>query len=243
MSMAAAAKAVQLHQVPFAVIADGLNGPLQTRLGFRSWPALFLLDSRGEIIQSSPWLRGTSRETQADGSVAIHHDLEEYLRVFFANQGPADDIDGDGVANSHDNLLYVYNPDQLDANGDGAGDVPDNVAAGLGATCGGVQFLAENTAGRTDRWTVTGLTNGIHRSCANAGSPIHGGRDGRQIDHANSTVAAALAIWPQRVEKFVPGPPLVGKALVRIPTYPVGTAGFLLLLRQVWQVAIPDLMR
>jgi hypothetical protein len=36
---------------------------------------------------------------------------------------------------------------------------------------------------------------------------------------------------------------MVGKVLVRIPTYPFGTAGIFLVVRQIWQVAIPDLLR
>ena len=51
-----------------------------------------------------------------------------------------------------------------------------------------------------------------------------------------------LAIRPDRVEKLIPGPSVVGKVLVRIPTYPVGTAGMFLLVRQIWQVGIPNLM-
>lgn len=40
----------------------------------------------------------------------------------------ADDIDGDGVADSLDNCVYVYNPSQTDANADGFGDACECVA-------------------------------------------------------------------------------------------------------------------
>lgn len=33
------------------------------------------------------------------------------------------DIDNDGIANERDNCPFYYNPDQIDANGDGVGDV------------------------------------------------------------------------------------------------------------------------
>lgn len=51
-----------------------------------------------------------------------------------------------------------------------------------------------------------------------------------------------LAVTPERAEKFIPGPPVLGKILVRIPTYPCGTVGLYLLLSQIWHVAIPDLV-
>jgi hypothetical protein len=51
-----------------------------------------------------------------------------------------------------------------------------------------------------------------------------------------------LAIVPQLAECWIPGPALLGKILVRIPVYPVGTAGMFLLIRQIWQVAIPELL-
>lgn len=35
------------------------------------------------------------------------------------------DIDGDGIPNTSDNCMFVYNPDQLDADSDGVGDVCD----------------------------------------------------------------------------------------------------------------------
>ena len=51
-----------------------------------------------------------------------------------------------------------------------------------------------------------------------------------------------LAIVPERLEKHIPGPSIIGKILARIPTYPCGTAGLLLLLRQTLLVTIPDLL-
>ena len=51
------------------------------------------------------------------------------------------------------------------------------------------------------------------------------------------------ALVPEKVGRFIPGPSMVGKVLVRIPTYPFGTAGMFLVVRQIWQVAIPDLLR
>lgn len=51
------------------------------------------------------------------------------------------------------------------------------------------------------------------------------------------------ALFPCWFAKRLPGPVNVGHVLVRIPGYVVGTVGMGLLIRQVWQVAIPDLLR
>jgi hypothetical protein len=51
-----------------------------------------------------------------------------------------------------------------------------------------------------------------------------------------------LAVVPDRVARLIPGPPLV-MVLVRVPTYLCGTVGLFLLLRQIWQVAVPDFLR
>jgi hypothetical protein len=52
-----------------------------------------------------------------------------------------------------------------------------------------------------------------------------------------------LAVCPALGERCVPGPPLIGAILVRVPIYLCGTAGSYLLLRQIRLVTIPKLRR
>ena len=54
---------------------------------------------------------------------------------------------------------------------------------------------------------------------------------------------AFLAVLPESLAKRIPGPRFLGKALARLPTYPVGTVGMAVLFSQLRQVAIPDLLR
>jgi hypothetical protein len=51
-------------------------------------------------------------------------------------------------------------------------------------------------------------------------------------------VVVFLAFRPDKVARFIPGPPIVGIVLVRVPTYLCGTAGLFLLLRQIWFIHI-----
>lgn len=48
-----------------------------------------------------------------------------------------------------------------------------------------------------------------------------------------------LWLKPECVERLIPGPPLLGKAIARIPAYVIAAVGMFVLLRQVWRVAVP----
>jgi hypothetical protein len=50
-----------------------------------------------------------------------------------------------------------------------------------------------------------------------------------------------LSLYPDKIAKYIPGPVLLGKIIVRVPIYLCGTIGFFMFLRQIWQVAIPDI--
>jgi len=57
------------------------------------------------------------------------------------------DKDGDGVPDNKDNCPDVFNPDQLDSNGDGTGDACQSIAAGGGDNTGGANGGNDNTGG------------------------------------------------------------------------------------------------
>lgn len=51
-----------------------------------------------------------------------------------------------------------------------------------------------------------------------------------------------LSLFPNKIEKFIPGPTWLGVVIVRVPIYPISIVGTFLLIRQIVQVAIPDLL-
>lgn len=57
------------------------------------------------------------------------------------------DRDGDGVPDNIDNCPDVYNPDQLDSNGDGTGDACESITASGGDNTGDNTAGSDNTGG------------------------------------------------------------------------------------------------
>tara|TARA_B100000953_G_scaffold215120_1_gene177797 strand:- start:17 stop:466 length:450 start_codon:yes stop_codon:yes gene_type:complete len=51
--------------------------------------------------------------------------IEQYLQELYASD-PDGDVDGDGISNANDNCITDYNPNQIDTDLDGLGDLCDD---------------------------------------------------------------------------------------------------------------------
>jgi len=70
-------------------------------------------------------------DVNGDGKIGAADSLFIMQRVVGARQEPDPDADGDGIPNATDNCPCTSNPDQIDADGDGIGDV-----------CGSSEFIS-----------------------------------------------------------------------------------------------------
>ncbi len=94
--------------------------PYETRKG-----ATFTTDVPGKNI-FSPTSTPPSEGYQGPTGITVRVDSIVGNKLYAYVNNPADDLDGDGVADVSDNCLGLFNPSQLDGDGDDVGDLCDN---------------------------------------------------------------------------------------------------------------------
>jgi thiol-disulfide isomerase/thioredoxin len=72
--------AAKENNVPWLNLFEGGDRTISNKLGIRQWPTLFLLDSDGKIVMSTPQLRTVTAEELPDGSVQPVSCLDWALR-------------------------------------------------------------------------------------------------------------------------------------------------------------------
>ncbi len=118
-----------------------IEDPSQTYFGwfhdhYNGWPSYVLIDHEMRV-RAKPWTYDNNSNYESecymiDGCVG--GDTDDFIQQLVDECGPCNnpDLDEDGILNEIDNCPEIFNPDQLDDDGDGLGDVCDDCHNYLG---------------------------------------------------------------------------------------------------------------
>ncbi len=174
----------------------------------------------------------------------VMEQIQQFHRAMWLRVADADDPDADGVEGVADNCPIVFNPDQADGDGDGAGDACDGAVIALhGATseCGAPNVFLEEGTDPVD--TARGELRPLGRSGQSPLVPVFPSPIGSfelrssdddllelpgdvKLEFDGTTLVGEAILPPNGVRRIDPasGRPLVGDAPIGAPS-PTGHEG------------------
>ena len=137
-------------------INDGSVDNCDGELTFELDITLFTCDDVGDNIVTLTVTDVNGNSDSLQAIVSVENDFEDTDNDgILDNCDPQilDDIDQDGIEDSVDNCPEIYNPDQSDIDGDGIGDVCDQIDINVS------QAITPNGDGVNDTWFINNIVN------------------------------------------------------------------------------------
>ncbi|MDA9761261.1 gliding motility-associated C-terminal domain-containing protein, partial [Flavobacteriaceae bacterium] len=137
-------------------INDGSVDNCDGELTFDLDITLFTCDDVGDNIVTLTVTDVNGNSDSLQAIVSVENDFEDTDNDgILDNCDPQilDDIDQDGIEDSVDNCPEIYNPDQSDIDGDGIGDVCDQIDINVS------QAITPNGDGVNDTWFINNIVN------------------------------------------------------------------------------------